>query len=74
LLLGSVIVRFELVFKVKSIVVVSVECRGEILLRESVDVPKVGAILVMPHYNVKPAGEIKPRHPFFVHGKVHYQP
>lgn len=45
-----------------------VERRGEIFLRESIEYPNDLKILVLPDKPVEAAGEIKRRHPFFVHG------
>ena len=48
---------------------VCVQRRGEIVLRESVETPGDGRILVLPDKPVQPAGEVPRRHPFFVLGK-----
>lgn len=46
------------------------KCRGEIAVREAVEVPEVIAISVHERGRVQPAGQIRRRHPFFVPGKT----
>ena len=49
---------------------VSLKCRGDIALREIVEVSLTAGINVPPKERVKQSEHIRRRHPFFIHGNL----
>ena len=49
---------------------VSLKCRGDISLREIVEVSLTAGINVPPKERVKQSGQIRRRHPFFIQGNL----